>query len=544
MAKELKFGDEAKKKLLEGVDIVTRAVGSTLGPKANNVAIHREYGAPIILHDGVRVAQEIYLKDKFADAGAQLIIDAARKTNDTAGDGTTTATILTNALAVETYRNITAGSNARIIKKGVEKAKDAIIGALKGMAKPIKTPEEIKQVASISAQDSSIGELISEAKKKLGNDCIIAVEESKSTETYTEYKTGMEFDKGYVSPHFVNKPELGEAEVNDPWILIYNGRLNAMPEFVAFLQNLAEIQKEVKRPSNNLVIIANEVSGLPLTNLVANKMQGVAQIVAVTTPAYGEHKKDLLEDIAAITGGKVIDVEAGMRLGEMKFEDFGFAKKVIASKDSTVIVDGDGDKELIDLRVKFIKKRLDKVESEFDKEKLEERLAKLTSGIAILNVGAVSETEMRNKKEGVIDAINSTKAAIEEGIVSGGETALMYAANQVEYDLMTNAEYPEEKIGIDILLKAIKQPFKTLMENSGYDSGQMLERFEQKADIKKNIGFDVMDGELKDLVKSGIVDPVKVTRSALENAVSIAMELVVTGTVIIEIKEEKDKVIQ
>jgi len=530
MAKELKFDIEARELLLKGVGLVAQAVGSTLGPKANNVAIDRDFGTPIVLHDGVRVAQEIKLKNKFENLGASIVIEAAQKTNDMAGDGTTTATILAQAIAEASHKNITAGSNAQMLKKGIETAVEVVVKNLKKMSKEIKTPEEIEQVATISAQDKSIGKMIRGAYDKLGNDCIITVEEGGLT-TEIDYKEGMEFDQGYTMPHFITKPETNESIIENPYILIVDGKVEDANEFLGFAEKFKKIQ-ENEKIGNNFIVIADEVTGMPLQSIVVSKIKGISNCSIIKAPGFGTQKQDLLEDIALITGGKVISRETGGRLDEIEAEDFGHAKRVVSSKDNTLIIDGAGEKAIIDQRIEQISDQIEKSDSEFEIEKMKERRAKLSSGIAVISVGANSEVEMREKKERCIDAINATRAAIEEGIVPGGEVALINAGADLE---VLQAE-GDKKIGIKIVSEAIEKPFLKLMDNSGFNSGKMLERL---SETEENKGIDVMDGKIKDMVKIGIIDPVKVTRLALQNAASSAIMLMTTNTLIVPIKEDK-----
>jgi chaperonin GroEL len=538
MSKELLFGREAKEKMLNGVRIVSKAVGSTLGPKASNVAIDREYGTPQVIHDGVSVAREIDLKDKFENIGASLVKEAAQKTNDQAGDGTTTSTILTESIAEQAFKNITAGSNSRMIRKGINEAVAQVVERLKSMSKKVTTPEEVRQVAVISAQDEEIGSLISGCMKKLGNDCVIAVEESASTEMGVEYKEGMEFSKGYTSPYFITNHETNEAIVENPYIITSNLKINSMTDFIPFVKKFEETVKEDQSqptegftPGNNLVIIADEVSGAPLATLIANKIKSLLNIIVIQAPEYGDNRKEILSDISILTGGLPIMQETGGRIDNISSGFWGRARRVISTKDSTIIIDGFGKKEEIKSRINQIKNRIEKSDSEFETEKLKERLAKLTSGIAVITVGANSEMEMREKKECCIDAISATKSAIEEGLVPGGETALLIAS----YLISTNEKEKDIVTGFEIIREACKKPFEVLMTNSGYNAGQMLERLMNSA--VDNAGIDVMDGEIKDMIKAGIVDPVKVSRCALQNASSCATMLSTTDTLIVTEKE-------
>jgi len=567
MAKQISFNEEARTKLLTGAEVVAKAVGSTLGPKANNVAIERPFGSPSVLHDGVSVAKEIDLKDPMENLGAQLIKEAAQKTNDNAGDGTTTATILTYALASEAVKNIAAGANPMMLRKGMELAAKYIIKELKGLSKKIKNNDEVKQIATISAQDDTIGELIAGAIKKLGKDCIIAVEESNTIGMNVEYKEGMQFDKGWLSPYFVTNPNTMEAIVDDPWIVITDIKINTNAEFMKWAMNLEklytmqsdgykayseanpqykelpyeQVPKELKQVPKNIVFIVGELTGIALASVIQNKIQGFFNVLAVQAPGYGDKQKEYLEDLAIITGGNLVSTDSGGSLATMKLEDFGHAKKIVSIKDSTMIVDGYGTKAEIEKRVDQLEHILDGNDiNEFDKEKLKERIAKLTSGIAVINVGAPSEMEMREKKERCIDAIEATKAAVAEGIVPGGEVIFLEAV----IGLYDDGSNPDIKTGKDIVVRACRKPFEVLMENSGYDAGQMLERLLTKTSNKEEsfegMGIDVLDGEVKDMIKAGIIDPVKVSRVALENAISTSGAILTTNCLITEIKEDKD----
>lgn len=520
MARLIKFGPEAREAVLRGAETVMKAVGSTLGPKGHNVAIDRQYGPPSVIHDGVSVAREIHLPDQFENVGAQLIKEAAQKTNDAAGDGTTTATVLCHAILAEAHRNITAGTNAMVMRSGLEKAAKAIDDNLVAMATPIGKPEEIKQVATISAQDETIGQLVADAFAKIGSDGVITVEESGTTQMWVEIKEGMQFNKGWNSVYFVTNPQLLESEIINPLILVTDHKLSSLADVVPWLE------KAVKAGRKDIVIIAGSVDGDALAFLIGNKVRGNLNVLAVAAPGYGPRQKDYLEDIAVLCGANFIAQELGGKLEDITLDDFGSAARVVATEKNTTIVDGKGTKEELEDRIAGIRTILDSPEiSEYDKERHEERLAKLSSGVAVVNVGAASEAEMREKKERAIDAISATKAAIAEGIVPGGETALLKASNislKLEGD---------EAIGAAILIKACRRPFEQLMMLSGYDAGAMMSKLEG-ASVDK--GIDVMDGKVKDLIKAGVVDPVKVTRSALANAVSAAIMMATTNTVLVE----------
>ncbi len=518
MAKILKFDSEAREKLLKGINTLTEAVASTLGPKGRNVALDKKWGAPNVVHDGVTVAKEIDLEDPFENMGAQLVKEAASKTNDVAGDGTTTATILAQAIVSEGLKNIQAGANPMMLRKGIEKAVDTLVSELQKMSKKISTPEETTQVATISAQDEAIGKIISEAIAKVGKDGVITVEEGKSLEMLVEYKEGMEFDKGYVSAYFVTDTDKMEASIEDPYILITDKKVSTAADFVPFLEKFVAVSK-------NLVIVADDVDGEALALLVVNKLRGAFNVLAVKAPGFGDRRKEMLEDIAILTGGKVISEETGVKFESVEVSDLGRAARVTSDKDNTLIVDGKGDKGKIGARISQIRKQIEASDSEFDKEKLQERLAKLTGGVAVINVGAATEIEMKEKKERVIDAVAATKAAIEEGIVPGGEIALLRVAKALEALKLVG----EEKTGLEIVKKAIQEPFNRLMENAGLNAGMMMK---EVMDAATNFGIDAIDGTVKDLVSAGIIDPVKVTRTALQNASSVAIMIMSTNVLV------------
>ncbi len=527
MAKILKFNAEAREKLMKGINILTDAVATTLGPKGRNVALDKKWGAPQVVHDGVTVAKEIDLEDPFENMGAQLLKEAASKTADIAGDGTTTATILAKAIVTEGLKNITAGANPMILKKGIEKAVVVLVEELKKMSKKIISQAEVAQVATISASDATIGDLIAESLQKVGKDGVVTVEEGKSVEMTVDYKEGMEFDKGFVSAYFVTDSDRMESSIEDAHILITDKKITSASELVPFLEKFVAVSK-------NLVIIADEVEGEALALLVVNKLRSTFNILAVKAPGFGDRRKEMLEDIAILTGGKVLSEDTGNKLESVEIDDLGRAGRVTSDKDNTLIVDGKGTKSKIDARVAQIRRELTKSDSEFDKEKLQERLAKLTGGVAVINVGAATEVELKEKKERVIDAVAATKAAIEEGIVPGGEVALLRAAKVLNTLLVAQGE---EKVGVEIVKKALEQPFRILIQNAGMDDGIALAKIQES---NGNMGIDVMDGVLKDLVKAGIIDPVKVTRSALQNAASIAA-MVMTTEVLITDAPEKEK---
>ena len=529
MAKILKFDSEAREKLLKGINILTEAVASTLGPKGRNVALDKKWGAPNIVHDGVTVAKEIELEDPFENMGAQLVKEAASKTNDIAGDGTTTATVLTQAIVSEGLKNVTAGANPMTLRLGIEVAVKEVVNALQQMSKKLTTAEEITQVATISAQNEEIGKLISEAISKVGKDGVITVEEGKTLQMNVEYKEGMEFDKGYASPYFVTDSDRMEATLEGGVnILLMNKKFSFGAELVPFLE------KFVQAGRKGLVIIADEVEGEALALLVVNKLKGSFNVLVVQAPGFGDRRKAMLDDIAVLTKATVLSEDTGIKLESVNPEDvLGRALRVTATKDNTLIVDGEGTKSKIEARISQIRREIEKSDSDFDKEKLQERLAKLTGGVAVINVGAATEVEMKEKKERVIDAVAATKAALEEGIVPGGEVALLRAVKALEKLELE----PEVQVGVNIVKAALLQPFRRLIKNSGYDDGVMLAKV---LESKGNMGVDVMDGQVKDLVQAGVIDPVKVTRSALQNAASVAIMIMTTNCLITD-KPEAEK---
>lgn len=519
MAKILKFDTEAREKLLKGINVLTEAVSATLGPKGRNVAIDKKWGAPTIVHDGVTVAKEIELEDPFENMGAQILKEAASRTNDIAGDGTTTATVLAQAIVSEGLKNIQAGANPMVLRKGIDRAVEALVAELQKLSKKITNLEEMNQVATISAQNDQIGKLISQALNKVGKDGVVTVEESKTMQMFVDYKEGMEFDKGYQSPYFITDSDRMEASLEDPYILITDKKISTMAELMPFLEKFVQVSK-------TLVIIAEEVDGEALTTLVLNKLRGAFNVLAVSAPGFGDRRKQMMEDIAILTGATVISEETGRKLDSTEVEDLGRAGRITSTKDTTLIVDGKGSKKALDGRVAQIKKEISTNDSDFDKEKLSERLAKLAGGVAVINVGAATEVEMKEKKERVIDAVAATKAAIEEGIVAGGEVALLRAA--VALDKL-KSDTPEEQLGITLVKKALEKPFRKLVQNAGLDEGVALTKVLASTG---NMGIDVTDGEIKDLVKAGVIDPVKVTRTALQNAASVAIMVMTTNVLI------------
>lgn len=536
MAKQLKFSKDARKALMKGIDIVAKAVVTTLGPKGRNIALDKKWGAPNIVHDGVSVAKEIDLPDPFENMGAQLVKEAASKTNDTAGDGTTTSTLLAQVMTGLGMKKVDAGANPMIVKKGMEKAVEAVVEELKKMAKPIKNKGEIAQVAAISAGEEEIGAKIAEALDKVGRDGVVTVEEGKGLTIDIEYKEGMEFDRGYASAYMVTNPDKMEAEIEDPYILLTDKKISSIQELLPFLEKFVKVSK-------NLVIIADEVEGEALATLVVNKLRGTFNVLAIKAPGFGDNRKELLEDIAVLTGGAVISEDTGRTFESIEVTDLGQADKIWADKDNARIIGGKGDKAAINGRVASIKRQIKESDSDFDKEKLEERLAKLSGGVAQINVGAATEIELNDKKERVKDAVGATKAAIEEGIVPGGETALLRAREvlkTLKIKEMDDKRNKEIEAGKDIVYAALEEPVRWLIKNAGDDDVAVLKKILASKD--NDFGFNALTGEFGSMTKMGIVDPVKVTRSALQNAASVAEMVLTTEGIITDVieKEKKD----
>ena len=526
-AKEIHFSDIARGELFEGVKKLADAVKVTMGPRGRNVLIQKSFGSPSITKDGVSVAKEIELPHTVENMGAQLVKEVASKTADEAGDGTTTATVLAYNIFKEGLRNITAGANPIEVKRGMDKAAEAIVSELRKIAKEVKDKKEIAQVATISANnDPKIGELIAEAMEKVGKDGVITVEEGKSLQDELEVVEGMQFDRGYLSPYFVTDPEKMEAVLENAYILLYDKKISNMKDLLPILEKI------VQTGNRPLLIIAEDVEGEALATLVVNKLRGTLNVCAVKAPGFGDRRKAMLQDIAILTGGQVITEELGRTLENATLEDLGQADRVVVDKENTTIVGGKGDKALVEARIKEIKAQIEKTTSEYDKEKLQERLAKLAGGVAVIKVGAATETEMKEKKDRVDDALAATKAAVEEGIVIGGGTALIRAAKKVDLGLEG-----DEKIGAEIILRAIKAPLKQIAENAGFDAGVVANKVEEAEN--ENIGFNAATGEFVDMFEAGIVDPAKVERVALQNAVSVASLLLTTEATVSEIKEEK-----
>jgi chaperonin GroEL len=528
MAKQLVFGEEARRYLKNGVDIVANAVATTLGPKGRNVALDRKYGSPTITHDGVTVAKEIELEDPYENMGAQLLKEAATKTNDIAGDGTTTSTVLAHAIVTEGLKNLAAGANPMLLKRGIEAASKAVSESILSQAIGITTKAEIGNVATISAQDEQIGSLIADVMDKVGKDGVITVEESKALEFETEYVEGMQFDRGYISPYFVTDPEHMLAEIQDPYILIYDKKISAANDIVPLLEKMVQVGKR------DIVIIAEDVDGEAIAALVLNKIRGVLNVVAVKAPGFGDRRKAMLQDIAILTDASVISEETGRKLENATIEDLGRAEKISIDKDNTTIVGGKGDTNAIKGRIEQIRVEIDNTTSDYDREKLQERLAKLSGGVAIIRVGAATETELKEKKHRVEDALSATRAAVEEGIVPGGGVALVNAVEALK-DLKLEQE--DAQIGINIVRNALTVPMKKIVENAGKDGSVVVENVRQKqaAQNNKHIGFNVLTEEYGDMVELGVIDPAKVTRGALENAASIAAMILTTEALITDI---------
>jgi chaperonin GroEL len=531
-AKQLVFSEEARRRLQHGMDLLAAAVVTTLGPKGRNVAVDRKFGSPTITHDGVTVAKEIELEDPFENMGAQLLKEAATKTNDIAGDGTTTSTVLAHSIVSEGMKNLAAGANPMLLKRGIEAATKAVAEQIKEQAIEITTKEEIANVASISAQDRTIGELIAEVMDKVGKDGVITVEESKGLEFETEYVEGMQFDRGYISPYFITDPEHMEAVIEEPYLLIYDKKISAATDIVPILEKLVQIGKR------ELVILAEDIDGEALATLVLNKLRGMLNVLAVKAPGFGDRRKAMLQDIAVLTGASVISEETGRKLESVILADLGRAEKIVSTKDDTTIVGGKGESLQIKGRIEQIRVEIDKSTSDYDREKLQERLAKLSGGVAIIRVGAATETELKEKKHRVEDALSATRAAVEEGIVPGGGVALINAIPALDKVKMDS---DDAQIGVNIVRKSLEVPLRKISENAGKDGSVVLEnvRRAQKEKKSKNIGFNVISEAYLDMVKDGVIDPAKVTRGALENATSIAAMILTTEALVTEIPEKE-----
>lgn len=528
MAKQIIFSEEARQKLVRGVNILAKAVVTTLGPKGRNVALDKKWGAPNVVHDGVTVAKEIELEDSFENMGAQLVKEAASKTNDVAGDGTTTATLLAQSIINTGFKNVTAGANPMIVKAGMEKAVEAVTSEIKKMAKTLKDVDVVK-VATISAQDEKIGQLIADALTKVGKDGVVTVEEGQGLELSIDYKEGMEFDKGYASPYFVTNADRMEAEIDGPYILITDKKISSLNELLPFLESLVKVSK-------NLVIIADEIEGEALATLVVNKLRGTFNAIAVKAPGFGDRRKEMLEDIATLTGGTVISEDTGRKLENVALEDCGRADKVWADKENCRIIGGKGSQTGIKARIAQIKRAIDETTSDFDKEKLQERLAKLSGGVAVINVGAATEIELKEKKERVNDAVAATKAALEEGIVPGGGVTLL-RARMVLPKLRDTLGSADEQIGVDILYQALADPLRWIAKNAGADDGWVLRKVE---DAKEDdFGFNALTMNFCSMLAAGIVDPAKVTRTAVQNAASVGVMVLTTEALVTDLPEKE-----
>jgi len=531
MAKLIAYNEEARGSLKRGIDALAGAVKTTLGPKGRNVALDKKYGAPNVVHDGVTVAKDIELPDPFENMGAQLLKEAATKTEDTAGDGTTTATVLAQAIVNEGLKNVASGANPMQMKLGIDKAAATVSKALTDAAQPVKGRNEITQVATVSAGDAEIGELIAEVMDKVGKDGVVTVEESKTMAFETEYVEGMQFDRGYVSAYFVTDTNRMEAALEDPHILITDKKISAIVDILPTLEKLVQIGRK------DVLIIAEDVDGEALATLVVNKLRGIINVLAVKAPGFGDRRKEMLRDIAILTGGTVISEEVGRKLDSVQLEDLGRARRVLATKDNTTVIEGKGDAGQIQGRMKQIKAQIEETTSDYDKEKLQERLAKLSGGVAIIKVGAGSEVELKEKKHRTEDALSATRSAVEEGLVPGGGVALINAQSSLDSLKLEG----DAQTGVTIVRKALEEPLKMLAENAGYDGNVVLENVRRQSKEKKNprLGFDVLSEKYVDMIEAGIVDPVKVTRSAVENAASIGAMVLTTEAMVTDKPEPK-----
>ena len=525
MAKQILYGEEARRALKVGIDALSDAVKVTLGPKGRPVALDKKWGAPTVINDGVSIAKEIELPDPFENMGAQLVKEAATKTNDNCGDGTTTATILSQAIVTEGFKNIAAGADAMALKRGVEKGVAAIVSELKKMGIPVTTKEQVAQTATISAADSEIGNLIAEVMEKVGKDGVITVEESKGLLFETDYVEGMEFDRGYISPYFITNAELMKTELEDPYILITDKKISAISDILQVLEKVLQVSK-------NLVIIAEDVEGEALATLVVNKLRGTLNCLALKAPGFGDRRKAMLEDIAMLTGGKVISEEVGRKLDSASMDDLGRARRIVADKDNTTIVEGKGSEEEIQARIKQIKAQIDETTSDYDKEKLQERLAKLAGGVAVIKVGAATEVELKEKKHRVEDALSATRAAVEEGILPGGGVAILNASAVLDKVKATG----DETTGVAILKQAVVEPMRWIAINAGHEGSVVVDKVKRS---KKGIGYDAAKGDYGDMIAKGVIDPLKVTRAGLENASSIANMILTTEALVTDVPEKE-----
>jgi len=530
-AKQVIFDENARRSLKKGVDLLAEAVKTTLGPKGRNVAIGKKWGAPTVTHDGVTVAKELELEDPFENMGAQLLKEAATKTNDIAGDGTTTATVLAQSIVTEGMRNVAAGANAMLLKRGLDKATNAVVARVREMATPVNGKEDIAHIATISAADVEIGNLIAEVMDKVGKDGVITVEESKGLRFETEYVEGMNFDRGYISPYFITNSDRMEAVLEEPYILITDRKISAVADIVPVLERV------LQQGRRDFVIIAEDVDGEALATLVVNKLRGTLNVLALKAPGFGDRRKEMLKDIAVLTGGEVISEETGRKLDSTQVSDLGRARRVTSNKDETTVVEGYGNEAEIQSRIKAIKAQVEDTTSDYDREKLQERLAKLSGGVAVIKVGAATEVELKERKHRVEDALSATRAAIDEGIVPGGGVALINASSALEGVHLEG----DEALGIQIVRRALEEPLRQIMANAGLDGGVMVQaiRRTQKEKGSNNWGYNVVTNEYADMLQAGVIDPAKVTRSALENASSIASMILTTEALITEIPEKE-----
>ncbi len=530
MAKQLVFSEEARRNLKVGVDLLAEAVRTTLGPKGRNVALDKKFGAPTVTHDGVTVAKEIELKEPFQNMGAQLLKEAATKTNDKVGDGTTTATVLAQSIVDEGLKNVAAGANAMLIKHGIDRGTAAVVEAIRKIAREVKGKDEIANVAANSAHDVEIGNLIAEVMDKVGKDGVITVEESKGLQFETEYVEGMQLDRGFISPYFVTNPERMEAVLEDPYVLITDKKISAVADIVPLLEKMVQVGKR------DLLVIAEDVDGEALATLVLNKLRGMLNVVAVKAPGFGDRRKEMLRDIAILTGGQVITEEMGRKLETATISDLGQTRRVVVNKDETTIIEGKGSEKEIKGRIEQIKAQIETTTSDYDREKLQERLAKLAGGVAVIRVGAATETELKEKKHRVEDALSATRAAVEEGTVPGGEVALINAIEALDDIKM---EYPDEQTGVNILRRALEEPMRQIASNAGLDGAVIVENVRRlhKEKNNPNIAYEVMSNSYVDMYEAGIIDPAKVLRSAVENASSIATMILTTEALISDIPE-------
>jgi chaperonin GroEL len=524
-AKELRFDEEARRSLERGVDALAEVVGTTLGPRGRYAVLEKKFGSPSVINDGVTIAKEIELEDRFENIGAQLVREVASKTNDVAGDGTTTATVLAQAIVHEGLMNVAAGANPMAVKRGIDKAVEAVVNEIKKISTPVKERHDIAQVASISANDPTVGDLVADAMEKVGKDGVITVEESKGTSTVLEWVEGLQFDKGYISPYMVTDTERMEAVFDDPYILFYEKKISAAADIVPLLEKVMRLGKP-------LLIIAEDLDGEALATIVVNKLRGTLNAAAVKAPGFGDRRKAMMQDMAILTGGTFISEDLGVKLENVDVNMLGQAKKVVIAKDDTTIIEGKGSHEAVQGRIAQIKNELEKTESNYDREKLQERLAKLSGGVAVIQVGAATETELKEKKARIEDAISATKAAVEEGIVPGGGVTLLKAIAALD---KTKTE-GDEAVGVKIVRKALEEPTRRIAANAGAEGSVVVEKIKQSKD---SIGFNAMTGEFEDMIKAGIVDPAKVTRIALENAASISSLLLTTEAVVAEKPEKK-----